>query len=77
MKYNGKKVTHSFEQFCKMFTDHPLVFGKFGKRWQIAIGLTPNDQHSQVSFVNAINTSRGGVHVNYITDQVVKFVLAK
>lgn len=29
----------------------------------------------QVSFVNSIATSKGGTHVNYITDQIVKELL--
>ena len=27
--------------------------------------------HTQMSFVNGINTSRGGKHVAYLTDQIV------
>ena len=33
--------------------------------------------HSQVSFANAICTTKGGTHVNYITDQVTKCVPAQ
>lgn len=31
---------------------------------------------NQISFVNAIATTKGGGHVNYITDQVTKFLAA-
>ncbi|CAL1137291.1 unnamed protein product, partial [Cladocopium goreaui] len=50
-------------------------------RWEVALGLTDGSGFQQakgpaaiqplkqVSFVNSINTSRGGTHVSYITDQ--------
>ncbi|CAE8691232.1 unnamed protein product [Polarella glacialis] len=47
------------------------------ERWEIAIGLTDGSGFQQVSFVNSINTSRGGSHVNYVSDQVVNAVLEK
>lgn len=34
-------------------------------------------QFQQVSFVNAIATSKGGSHVNYVTDPLVQAVLKK
>jgi len=46
-------------------------------RWEIAIGLTDGSGFQQVSFVNSINTSRGGTHVTYIADQVVSAILDK
>jgi DNA topoisomerase-2 len=49
------------------------VYEKFGDRWEICIA--PSDgQFNQVSFTNAICTSKGGTHVNYIADQVVKYL---
>ena len=46
-------------------------------RWEVALGLTDGSGFQQMSFVNSINTSRGGTHVAYITDQVVSAVLEK
>jgi DNA topoisomerase-2 len=31
-----------------------------------------NNGFQQVSFVNSIATTKGGTHVNYITDQIIK-----
>ncbi|CAE7650581.1 top2 [Symbiodinium pilosum] len=46
-------------------------------RWEVAVGLTDGSGFQQVSFVNSINTSRGGTHVTYVADQVVSAVLEK
>ena len=35
----------------------------------VSLGIT-----MEVSFVNSINTSRGGTHVSYITDQAAELV---
>lgn len=39
------------------------------------MGVSTSGQFSHVSFVNSINTSRGGTHVNYITDQITKYLV--
>lgn len=51
------------------------VFARVNDRWQVGIGVSHSGQFEQVSFVNGINTSRGGTHVSYVTDQVAKYVL--
>ncbi|KAJ2754111.1 DNA topoisomerase 2, partial [Coemansia pectinata] len=48
-----------------------IVYKKFGDRWEVAFAVSEG-QFKQVSFVNSINTSRGGTHVNYIADQITK-----
>ncbi|KAJ1961864.1 DNA topoisomerase 2 [Dipsacomyces acuminosporus] len=52
-----------------------IVYKKFGDRWEVAFAVS-DGQFSQVSFVNSINTLRGGTHVNYIADQIVKNFIA-
>ena len=41
-------------------------------RWEYAVSLTPSDEFQQVSFVNGIHTSKGGKHVEYILNQIVR-----
>eukprot|EP01114_Cavostelium_apophysatum_P018499 TRINITY_DN5733_c0_g1_i1.p1 TRINITY_DN5733_c0_g1~~TRINITY_DN5733_c0_g1_i1.p1 ORF type:complete len:1490 (-),score=519.65 TRINITY_DN5733_c0_g1_i1:58-4527(-) len=53
----------------------PRVFVRENPRWQIGVGVSASGQFMQVSFVNSINTARGGTHVNYIADQIAKYLL--
>lgn len=41
------------------------------QRWQVVASLS-DGEFKQVSFVNSICTTKGGTHVNYITDQIVE-----
>ncbi|XP_021736177.1 DNA topoisomerase 2-like [Chenopodium quinoa] len=43
-------------------------------RWQISVSRS-DGQFQQVSFVNNINTIKGGTHVDYITAQITKCVI--
>ena len=45
-------------------------------RWEYAVSLTPSDEFQQVSFVNGIHTSKGGKHVEYILNQLVRKMVA-
>jgi len=69
---NGTKIpVKSFETYLELFDDikAPVAYEKVNDSWEI--GVAPSDgSFQQVSFVNAISTSKGGGHVNYITDQV-------
>ena len=41
-------------------------------RWEYCVSLSPTHEFQQVSFVNGINTSKGGKHVDYILNQITK-----
>ena len=45
-------------------------------RWEYAVSLTPTGEFCQVSMVNGVYTSKGGKHVNYILNQIVKKISA-
>ena len=45
-------------------------------RWELVL-LVEEDQFQQVSFVNAICTSKGGTHVNMIMDQLVEALITE
>jgi DNA topoisomerase-2 len=49
----------------------PRVYERLSDRWEACFAVS-DGQFQQVSFVNAICTSKGGTHVNYVADQVVK-----
>ncbi|KAJ1939581.1 DNA topoisomerase 2, partial [Linderina macrospora] len=52
-----------------------IVYKRFSDRWEVAFAVSEG-QFNQVSFVNNINTVRGGTHVTYIADQIIKKFIA-
>jgi len=46
------------------------------ERWEYGVSLSPSDEFQQVSFVNGIYTGKGGKHVDYILNQIVKKLTA-
>ncbi|KAJ1678281.1 DNA topoisomerase 2, partial [Spiromyces aspiralis] len=46
----------------------------FNDRWEVIIAVSEGQFH-QVSFVNSINTVKGGTHVNHVVDQVTTKVI--
>ena len=84
---NDKKINiKNFEDYIKMYIDAskedddeiepPIVFEKPHERWEVGMSLSES-QFQQVSYVNSISTSKGGTHVNYCTDKIVKVLLEK
>ena len=52
----------------------PLVYEKPHERWEVAVSISEG-QFQQVSYVNSICTSKGGTHVNYVTEKIVEHLL--
>jgi DNA topoisomerase-2 len=77
VKYNNELIPiKNFEQYISMYigdkSTAPRVYEDNGERWEYAVALTPSDEFVQVSFVNGIHTSKGGKHVEYILNQIVR-----
>jgi DNA topoisomerase-2 len=77
VKYNNELIPiKCFEQYISMYigdkTVSPRVYEDSGERWEYAVALTPTQEFVQISFVNGIHTSKGGKHVEYILNQIVR-----
>ena len=49
----------------------PVVW-RVNDRWEIGVAQSEDGQFRQMSFVNSICTEKGGTHVNYVVNQLVK-----
>ena len=77
VKYNNELIpVKNFEQYISMYigdkSTAPRVYEDNGERWEYAVALTPTSEFVQVSFVNGIHTSKGGKHVEYILNQIIR-----
>ena len=74
---NGTLIPiRNFTAYCKLYLDkeQKCIFEKVGDRWEVCL-TTTDGQPEQVSFVNSINTIRGGTHVQTIQEKVSKFII--
>jgi len=72
---NGKKLpVKDFKSYLGLFDGitPPAAFERIDDRWEVGVGVSADQSFQQISFVNAIATTKGGGHVNYIADQVAK-----
>jgi DNA topoisomerase-2 len=81
VSYNGTVVpTNTFEKFVKLFVrdDAAVAYERCGERWEVAAVMAkqlfeedgvPDEKH--VSFVNGINTRKGGKHVDKVVGAVI------
>lgn len=86
VKYNGALVpVRHFQQYVDLYIGAKGSGGEGGSgsgvkriyenpdpRWEYVVCLTTTDEFAHVSFVNGIYTPRGGKHVEYITNQIVR-----
>ena len=81
IKFNNENIpVRSFEQYINMYigqkTETKRVYEKPTERWEYAVCLSPLDEFTQVSFVNGVYTSKGGKHVEYVLNQLVRKIIA-
>jgi DNA topoisomerase-2 len=81
VSWNGEHIaTNTFEKFTHLFVkdEASIAYEKCSDRWEIAAVLTrtlfededSNDER-HVSFVNGVNTKKGGKHVDTVTKHVL------
>ena len=82
VSYNGKNINiKKFEDYIKLYqkegdTRKILVDEETNERWSIGLYMS-EDNYEQISFVNGINTTLGGTHVDYITNKIIKEYMEK
>ena len=74
--WNEKKLEYkTFEKYVDLYlgakSEHGRAYEKINDRWEVAASFSENG-FEQISFVNGIWTIRGGKHVDYIVQQIVK-----
>jgi DNA topoisomerase II len=75
--YNGTLLKcRNLTEYAKTYGCDPVVYETPNDRWHIAIADSPNDKFFQLSFVNGIWTSKGGTHVDTVTNQVVSHIVS-
>ncbi len=79
---NGHGVpVASFEEYANLFlpaeAKSQLCFQRINARWEVGVGLSNSSSFEGISFVNGMDTVRGGTHVNAIVQQITKRIADK
>ena len=77
VKYNGTLVpVKHFQQYIDLYIgakgETKRIYESPDPRWEYVVSLAPNGEFHHVSFVNGIYTQKGGKHVEYIMNQIVR-----
>jgi len=77
VKYNGALVpVKHFQQYIDLYIgakgETKRIYEAPDPRWEYVVSLAPNGEFQHVSFVNGIYTQKGGKHVEYIMNQIVR-----
>lgn len=79
---NGNKLpVKNFKDYIDLYVKKSedvdpvkIVYENVNDRWEIALALSDKG-FQQVSFVNSIATTKGGRHVDYVSDMLVKQIM--
>ena len=77
VKFNSELLpVRQFSQYVDLYLGSKNEVKRYheeaNERWEYVLALSPNDEFQQVSFVNGIFTSKGGKHVEYILNQIIR-----
>jgi DNA topoisomerase-2 len=77
VKYNGTLVpVKHFQQYIDLYIgakgETKRIYESPDPRWEYVVSLAPNGEFQHVSFVNGIYTQKGGKHVEYVMNQIVR-----
>ena len=81
VKYNSQQLeVKSFLNYIDLYignkSETERIYEQSNERWEYAVCIAPNEEFTQISFVNGIYTSKGGKHVDYITNQIIRKITA-
>ena len=74
---NDKKIDcKTLERYVNYYLDNDIekVYEEVNDRWEVVVAVNPDTKFEQVSFVNGISTLKGGKHVDYVINGIIKKV---
>jgi len=74
---NDKKVEcKTLEKYVSYYLDDSIekVYEEVSDRWEVVVAINPDTKFEHVSFVNGISTIKGGKHVDYVANSIIKRV---
>ena len=74
-KFNGKSVKIKPKGFIKLLSEDSVIIEE--DKYFIAILPSESGEFRQLSYVNGLEISKGGSHIDYIMDNVVKHLRTK
>jgi len=77
VRYNGNEVAvKHFQQYIDLYIgakgETKRIYESPDPRWEYVVALSSSGEFQHVSFVNGIYTQKGGKHVEYIVNQIVR-----
>ena len=80
VKFNGETLpVRNFEEYMSLFIgpkqDTKRIYEKSG-RWEYGIACSLSGEADHISYVNGVNTAKGGKHVDYMMNQIIRKVCA-
>ena len=77
VKYNGAIIpVKHFQQYIDLYIgakgETKRIYESPDPRWEYVVSLSPTGEFQHVSFVNGIYTQKGGKHVEYIINQIIR-----
>ena len=81
VKYNSKPIQiKTFQQYVDLYIgtkdDNTRIYEYANERWEYVVALSKTDEFQQISFVNGIFTQKGGKHIEYILNQIIRKLCA-
>ena len=78
VSYNNEVISNvkHFQQYVDLYigdkSETKRISEEASERWEYAVCMAPKEEFTQVSFVNGIYTGKGGKHVDYILNQIIR-----
>ena len=74
--YNNEKINISnFKSYIELYYKDETIYFDSNERWSVGVIYKRESNNEVISFVNGINTYRGGTHCNYVIDTIIKILI--
>lgn len=76
--FNDEKFHFDFKHYIHLYyPDNKIIFDDATNRWKVGLTVIPDNGFDQISFVNGIMTIKGGSHVDFVLNKIIKIMKDK